>query len=234
MAWGRRGGGDGTNLTFGFGNHGTWGAAFAGADSTRAAFAAGGSPTLGQWHHLVYTYDRADRDLYSDGVQTYSEAVALGTHAGHHWINLGAHKTVAPGRYRIDEASRVRSHWRTCAFTPGVLSPAEVASNFQVGILQTSEPPVSNNDAYDATEDTPRTVDAPGVLANDANPSGLPLTAIIDESPAHGTVSLSPNGSFLYEPAANFHGTDSFTYHASSGGVPSAPATVDDPGSVGL
>ena len=43
--------------------------------------------------------------------------------------------------------------------------------------------------------------------------------------PAHGTVGLDANGSFRYTPAANFNGTDSFTYEASDG-VESTTATV--------
>ena len=36
-------------------------------------------------------------------------------------------------------------------------------------------------------------------------------------NPAHGTLSLSQNGSFVYTPTADFSGTDSFTYLASDG-----------------
>ena len=36
-------------------------------------------------------------------------------------------------------------------------------------------------------------------------------------SVAHGTLSLSANGGFTYTPAANYHGSDSFTYRASDG-----------------
>ena len=45
-------------------------------------------------------------------------------------------------------------------------------------------------------------------------------------SPANGTVTLASDGSFTYTPAANFHGTDSFTYTASDGRALSNAATV--------
>ena len=53
---------------------------------------------------------------------------------------------------------------------------------------------------------------APGVLANDSDADGDPLTAILVSGPAHGTVALQPNGAFTFTPAAGFSGTDAFTY----------------------
>ncbi|MGH3752410.1 MAG: Ig-like domain-containing protein, partial [Pseudonocardiaceae bacterium] len=78
-------------------------------------------------------------------------------------------------------------------------------------------------DTYTTSEDTPLTVPAPGVLGND---TGGPLTATLGAGPAHGTVTLNADGSFSYTPAANFAGTDSFTYTASNGPTTSAPVTV--------
>ena len=69
-------------------------------------------------------------------------------------------------------------------------------------------------------------VDAPGVLANDTDPNNLPLTAVLVAEPAHGTLALNGDGSFTYTPAANFIGTDSFTYQASDGQDISAVAAV--------
>ena len=43
---------------------------------------------------------------------------------------------------------------------------------------------------------------------------------------ANGTVTLAADGSFTYTPAANFNGTDSFTYTASDGTAVSSVATV--------
>ena len=44
--------------------------------------------------------------------------------------------------------------------------------------------------------------------------------------PAHGTVTLTPDGSFTYTPAANYNGADSFTYTATDGTADSNVATV--------
>lgn len=92
-------------------------------------------------------------------------------------------------------------------------------------IAQTA--PVATNDTYQVTEDTPLTVpQATGVLANDTDANGDPLTAQVVTQPSHGTVNLSANGSFVYTPATNYNGSDSFTYQANDGSANSGIATV--------
>jgi hypothetical protein len=78
------------------------------------------------------------------------------------------------------------------------------------------QPPVSNGHAYTTRENTTLTVAAPGVLATDT-PAGTGLTAVLTTGPAHGTLMLNADGSFIYTPAANYTGTDSFSYQAAEG-----------------
>ncbi len=82
------------------------------------------------------------------------------------------------------------------------------------------------NDAYITNQGGTLTVAAPGVLANDANPSGGPVTAVLASGPAHGTLTLNADGSFTYIPQPDFSGADSYTYRMRSGGVLSNVATV--------
>jgi VCBS repeat-containing protein len=89
-----------------------------------------------------------------------------------------------------------------------------------------NQPPVAKNDSFSTNEDTVLGVLAPGVLANDTDPEQDTLTAILVSPPVHGTLTLNSNGSFTYVPAANFNGTDSFTYKANDGRHDSAVATV--------
>ncbi|MEX0938585.1 MAG: Ig-like domain-containing protein [Pirellulales bacterium] len=49
------------------------------------------------------------------------------------------------------------------------------------------------------------------VLSNDTDA----MEALLNTDVAHGELVLNPNGTFVYTPAPNFFGTDSFTYHAS-------------------
>src|SRR5207249_973325 len=79
--------------------------------------------------------------------------------------------------------------------------------------------PVAAIDNYSTGEDVPLTVGADmGVLANDVNPNGGDMTAQVVTGPAHGTLTLNTDGSFNYAPAANYNGSDSFTYKAVASG----------------
>ena len=64
------------------------------------------------------------------------------------------------------------------------------------------------------------------VLANDSDRDSAALRAVLVTGPAHGTLVLNAEGSFAYNPAANFNGVDSFTYRASDGTASSNVATV--------
>jgi VCBS repeat-containing protein len=86
--------------------------------------------------------------------------------------------------------------------------------------------PTAADDAYSTPEDTPLTEAAPGVLGNDTDPDGDPLTAALESGPSHGTVTLNADGSFDYTSDADFNSTDTFTYKANDGTADSNIATV--------
>ena len=88
--------------------------------------------------------------------------------------------------------------------------------------------PTAAGDTYSTAEDTTLTVAAPGVLGNDSDPDGDPLSAVLVSEPSHGTLTLNANGSFTYTPAANHNGTDAFTYRASDGTATSSLGDGDD------
>ncbi len=88
-------------------------------------------------------------------------------------------------------------------------------------------PPVATNDFYSVDENTILTVSSSnGVLKNDTSANGYSLTAIKVSDPANGTLTLNADGSFIYKPNTNFHGTDSFTYKAYDGKAYSNIATA--------
>ncbi|NJR60790.1 MAG: cadherin-like domain-containing protein [Cyanobacteria bacterium CRU_2_1] len=91
--------------------------------------------------------------------------------------------------------------------------------------------PVAADDSYSTNAGTALTVGtttdgANGVLANDTDAEGNPLTATVVTAPTNGSLTLNGNGSFVYVPNANFIGSDSFTYQANDGAANSNPATV--------
>ncbi len=61
-----------------------------------------------------------------------------------------------------------------------------------------------------------------GVLANDTDIDSIGLTVTLDTPPAHGQVSLLPDGAFTYTPDAGFTGVDAFLYRVSDGGTENA------------
>ena len=87
--------------------------------------------------------------------------------------------------------------------------------------------PFADDDAYvHIGSDTALTVAAPGVLANDLHRAGDTLTATKVSDPSHGSVTLSSDGSFTYQPDEDYLGTDSFTYQADDGATDPNTATV--------
>src|SRR5205814_7837698 len=66
-------------------------------------------------------------------------------------------------------------------------------------------------------QDTTLIMNSPSVLATANDVDGDPLTSILVNGPAHGTLSLNSDGSFTYAPALNYNGPDTFTYKANDG-----------------
>jgi VCBS repeat-containing protein len=90
-----------------------------------------------------------------------------------------------------------------------------------------NDAPIAANDAYSTAEDVALNVAAPGVLVNDNDADGDPITALLKSAPANGTLALNADGSFTYAPNADYTGSDSFTYVASDGSANSNTATVN-------
>jgi hypothetical protein len=87
-------------------------------------------------------------------------------------------------------------------------------------------PPTAGDDGYTTDEDVTLNVAAPGVLTNDSDVDGSPLTAVLDSNPISGTLTLNTDGSFEYVPNPDFYGVDSFTYMANDGLSNSLVATA--------
>jgi VCBS repeat-containing protein len=95
-----------------------------------------------------------------------------------------------------------------------------------ITVLPVNDAPVAVNDSYSVNEDTPLLISIPGVLGNDSDVDGNSLTAVLVSGVAHGTLTLSNNGAFVYTPSLNYNGVDSFTYRATDGVLTSGVATV--------
>lgn len=74
------------------------------------------------------------------------------------------------------------------------------------------------DDEYETALDTPLSVAAPGVAANDAELCDNPLELVSPTT--NGTLTFNADGSFDYTPNAGFVGADSFTYRVDEPPVP--------------
>ena len=82
-------------------------------------------------------------------------------------------------------------------------------------------------DSYVTEEDTPLFVGPPGVLGNDRDADGDPLTAEFVTAPFGDEFLFEPDGSFEYYPPSDYDSPVTFTYRADDGLLPSAPVTVE-------
>ena len=95
-----------------------------------------------------------------------------------------------------------------------------------VAVNPVPDPPRATDDAYATDENVTLVVSAPGVLANDSEEDGDPLSATETVAPTDGTLTLNPDGSFTYVPDPGFSGTDQFEYEADDGIDGTSTATV--------
>ncbi|MDO8727172.1 MAG: Ig-like domain-containing protein [Candidatus Methanoperedens sp.] len=93
-------------------------------------------------------------------------------------------------------------------------------------VTPVNDPPVAVVDSYTTNENTVLNVAANGVLTNDNDADGNPLTAIKMSDPSHGSLILNSNGSFTYTPVTGYNGSDSFTYKANDSALDSNIAIV--------
>lgn len=91
-----------------------------------------------------------------------------------------------------------------------------------VTVLPVNDAPNAVNDNATTNEDTAIGI---SVLANDGDVDGPALSIMSNTQPANGTVAVA-GGIATYTPAANFFGTDSFTYVASDGAGGMSTGTV--------
>ena len=124
------------------------------------------------------------------------------------------------------EAQGPNAYPITVRVTDNGAPPLSDTRTFTITVNEVNGTPSGIADAYNVNEDGTLNQGLPGVLANDSDPDGSPLSAVLVGNPAHGTLSLNSNGSFTYTPTANYNGPDSFTYRATDGSLSSSVVTV--------
>jgi len=102
-----------------------------------------------------------------------------------------------------------------------------------ITVTAANDAPTAVNDSFTTSQNTRLVIEAPGILANDTDPEGDLLSAILVTDVPAGSGRLTfgggpntGNGGFVFEPATNFVGTVTFQYRASDGTLQSNIATV--------
>jgi FtsP/CotA-like multicopper oxidase with cupredoxin domain len=104
--------------------------------------------------------------------------------------------------------------------------PDSNVATVSITVTPVNDPPTAVADAYDAVEGTTLNVAAPGVLGNDSDIDGDPLTAATSGIPPT-ELTLNVDGSFSFDASALLAGDSAtFDYVANDGTIDSAPATV--------
>jgi hypothetical protein len=91
---------------------------------------------------------------------------------------------------------------------------ATVNGTARFTVRDVDSPSLAGDDSFVGLEDRVLTVDATrGLLANDTAPDGgLRAIAVTAQTQFGGTAVIAADGSFVYTPAPNFFGTDTFNY----------------------
>ncbi|MEM9305171.1 MAG: Ig-like domain-containing protein, partial [Pseudomonadota bacterium] len=220
------------------------GSKFSGFDDIYMTFLRDGSlglnwPAMTNAERLASFTDNGD--LLWTGTEAVSAASVLSS-----GVVGGLPRMYAPNPFRSGSSI---SHWDT-VLTPNELMEPFSTATFITGLTLAAftdmgwpvdQLPLGIHDSYDASEDTTLNVNAgSGVLANDLA-RGNALSASVVDNPSDGSLSLSADGSFSYDPDPNFDGVDAFTYRPASGtnattvtvfvaGQNDAPTANDDPG----
>ena len=198
VAWGRRGGGDATNMSFNYGGNaifgavGHWGPPDMGWNT---------SPVANSWHHLVYTYDGTTARVYQNGVQKNAKGVGLNTWATANNGNplrflIGTQNEangtrVASGRDGSMSIAKVRIH-------NTVLAATSVENTYLAeGPAFAKGQPIIKSFASNAGGTVP--AGTPVVLSwNVAGATSVSINGAPPISGASGTVIVSPSATTIY------------------------------------
>jgi hypothetical protein len=103
-----------------------------------------------------------------------------------------------------------------------------VADEFTLTVNNVNEAPVGKVEEYRVSQGTLLNVGVDsGVLANDKDPEGTTLQAVLVSGPSRATqFTLNPNGSFTYLHNGVSRQTDTFVYRATDGQLQSSNITV--------
>jgi hypothetical protein len=148
--------------------------------------------------------------IFGDGLLAGSDAT------GSYTITVDVNDQ--PGTFEIDTTCVTPSNHLLYSVADQILG---ITPDFTKGVITieggAGAPPVALDDYYGARGGVTLLVTGAGVLSNDNDPDGDPMTAVLNSDVGSGDLTLNSDGSFLYTPDVAFVGTDQFTYYANDG-----------------
>jgi VCBS repeat-containing protein len=139
-------------------------------------------------------------------------------------VTQGAHGTVSINPDKTVRYLPAANYNGADSFTYTVSDgTATATATVTINVTSVNDTPIANADAITVAEDG--AINA-AVLANDTDPEGNTLSVTAVTQGAKGAVSINPDKTVRYVPAANANGADSFTYTISDGNGGTATATV--------
>ena len=102
-------------------------------------------------------------------------------------------------------------------------------STVTIIVTPVNDPPVATDDHFTVAPGLMLEVGAPGLLSNDEDPDGEELTIELATDPATGSLTVSADGAFTYQPEPGFVGDVQFTYRVvdSSSTAATGNVTID-------
>ncbi|MEX0364738.1 MAG: Ig-like domain-containing protein, partial [Ruegeria sp.] len=151
------------------------------------------------------------------------------------FLNSDGTVSLFPGGH-YDHLTQDQNAVETISYTVSDGAGGTASGSIQFTVTGINDAPVAAPDSAATQEDTAVTV---GVLVNDSDAEGNPLSLAAVADPANGTVSFTAAGSLTYTPDPDFNGTDVVTYTvtdslggSSTGTLTVTVAPVNDPAAV--
>ncbi|MBL8627757.1 MAG: tandem-95 repeat protein [Myxococcales bacterium] len=127
-----------------------------------------------------------------------------------------SHGTIAVAGDRLTYTPEADFHGSDSVVVTVADASFSVTATVSITVTPVNDAPVAVDDAIAAAEDTPATVTAAALLANDTDVDGDTLTITTVAGATHGTVALAGD-TVTFTPDANFGGAATFTYTMTDG-----------------
>jgi hypothetical protein len=161
-----------------------------------------------EWHYVVATYDGSNTRMYWDGVEESSVAATGNITTNNEDLLIGV-------------VGNLQNIWDGTLDELRLSDTARSADWIAAQYLTQTDAFIT----FGVAETAPATS---GVVANDSDPDGDPINAILVSGPSNAaSFAFNADGTFTYTPTTDFAGADNFTYKVNDGTADSNVATVN-------